>query len=220
MCSQRNTKKIFKKTSKLSYTRAKKVPPKRPDKALYEEKVNILDKYSMLEKKGKIDIFYFDESGFSISSNMPYLWSEINNTAKVKTLTNKRINTLGFLSKKGKLKSFITEDRVGSDKVIEVFNEFSKTITMPTVVVLDNASFHKSKKFKSNIARWNNLGLTIFYLPPYSPHLNIIETLWRFMKHVWIDYRAFLSIDNLRSYIENIFIYYGIFYIVDFGGIS
>jgi hypothetical protein len=40
------------------------------------------------------------------------------------------------------------------------------------------------------------------------------------MKHVWIDYRAFLSIDNLRSYIENIFIYYGIFYIVDFGGIS
>ena len=174
----------------------------------------------MLEKKGKIDIFYFDESGFSISSNMPYLWSEINNTAKVKTLTNKRINTLGFLSKKGKLKSFITEDRVGSDKVIEVFNEFSKTITMPTVVVLDNASFHKSKKFKSNIARWNNLGLTIFYLPPYSPHLNIIETLWRFMKHVWIDYRAFLSIDNLRSYIENIFIYYGIFYIVDFSGIS
>ena len=219
MCSQRNTKKIFKKTSKLSYTRAKKVPPKQPDKTLYEEKVNILDKYSMLEKEGKIDIFYFDESGFSISSNMPYLWSEINNTAKVKTLINKRINTLGFLSKKGKLKSFITEDRVGSDKVIEVFNEFSKTITMPTVVVLDNAYFHKSKKFKSNIARWNNLGLTIFYLPPYSPHLNIIETLWRFMKHVWIDYRAFLSIDNLRSYIENIFIYYGIFYIVDFGGI-
>ena len=42
----------------------------------------------MLEKEGKIDIFYFDESGFSISSNMPYLWSEINNTAKVKTLTN------------------------------------------------------------------------------------------------------------------------------------
>jgi hypothetical protein len=60
---------------------------------------------------------------------------------------------------------------------------------------------------------------TIFYLPPYSPHLNIIETLWRFMKHVWIDYRAYLSIDNLRNYIKNIFIYYGIFYIIDFGGI-
>jgi transposase len=65
--------------------------------------------------------------------------------------------------------------------------------------------FYKSKKFKSNITKWNNLGLTIFYLPFYSPHLNIIETLWRFMKYVWIDYRAYLSIDNLRSYIKNIF---------------
>ena len=170
----------------------------------------------MLEDEGKIDIFFFDESGFSIASNIPYLWSEVNNTAKVKTLNNKRINTLGFLSRTGKLKSFITQNRVDSDKVIEVFDEFSKTITKSTVVVLDNASFHKSKKFKAHIAKWSNLGLTIFYLPPYSPELNIIEILWRFMKYVWIDYKAYLSFDNLMSYIESVFRNYGSVFSIDF----
>ncbi|WP_407654672.1 transposase [Arcicella aquatica] len=38
----------------------------------------------------------------------------------------------------------------------------------------------------------------MFYLPPYSPHLNIIERLWKELKSRWLkpdDYQAF---DNLR----------------------
>ena len=170
----------------------------------------------MLEDSGKLDIYYFDESGFSISSNLPYLWSEVNNTATVKTLTCKRINVLGFLSKKGILKSFIADGRVNSDKVIEVFDKFVKTLDKPTVVVLDNASFHKSKKFKANLARWSNKGLTLLYLPPYSPELNIIETLWRFMKYIWIDYSAYLSWNNMLLYIQKIFDNYGKLYWINF----
>ncbi len=193
----------------MSYTRVKKIPPKEPNEELYEAKVELIEKYEMLEDLGKLDIYYFDESGFSISSNLPYLWSEINNTATVKTLTCKRINVLGFLSKKGILKSFIAEGRVNSDKVIEVFDEFIETLDKPTVVILDNASFHKSKKFKENLPRWSNKGLSLLYLPPYSPELNIIETLWRFMKYVWIDYSAYLSWNNMLLYIQKIFDGYG-----------
>jgi transposase len=170
----------------------------------------------MLEDEGKVEIYYFDESGFSMASNIPYLWSPINHTAIVKTLTCKRINVLGFLSKKGKLHSFIADGRVNSDKVIEVFDSFVETIEKPTIVVLDNASFHKSKKFKANIARWSNKGLTLLYLPPYYPQLNIIETLWRFMKYVWIEYSAYLSSQDLRKYIQKIFDGYGKDYLIDF----
>ena len=74
----------------------------------------------------------------------------------------------------------------------------------------------KSKKFKSNIAQWANKGLTLCYLPPYSPQLNIIETLWRFMKYVWIEYSAFLSWNNLMKYILKIFDGYGKSYQIDF----
>lgn len=170
----------------------------------------------MLEDEGKLDIYYFDESGFSIASNIPYLWSAINHTATLKTLTCKRINVLGFLSKKGKLYSCIADERVNSDKVIEVFDSFVETLEKPTIVVLDNASFHKSKKFQSNIARWSNRGLTLLYLPPYSPQLNIIETLWRFMKYTWIEYSAYLSWQNLLQYIQKIFDGYGTDYQIHF----
>ena len=121
----------------MTYTRVKKTPPKKPCPKLYEKKTKMIEKYKILEEENKIDIYYFDESGFSISSNLPYLWSEINNTTIVKTLTCKRINVLGFLSKKGKLKSFIAEGRVNSDKVVEVFNQFVDILEKPTIVILE-----------------------------------------------------------------------------------
>ncbi len=33
---------------------------------------------------------------------------------------------------------------------------------------------------------WSKRNLFIFFLPPYSPHLNIIERLWKELKARWI----------------------------------
>ena len=33
---------------------------------------------------------------------------------------------------------------------------------------------------------WQARGLFVFYLPVYSPHLNIVEILWRELKHRWL----------------------------------
>lgn len=183
---------------------------------MYEQKLNKLINYEKLESQNKIDIYYFDESGFSQTSNIPKLWTPISTTAIVKTFVTKRINVLGFLSKNGTLKSYIADGKVNSDKVIEVFDNFANSLAKPTIVVLDNASYHKSKKFKANLCRWMNQGLTLLYLPPYSPQLNIIEILWRFMKYVWIDYKAYLSFENLKEYIETIFEKYGDKFIINF----
>jgi transposase len=200
----------------FSFTRVKKVPPKKPDHDIYQTKLNKLIQYEELEQKGSIDIYYFDESGFSQTSNIPKLWSPIGTTALVKTFTTKKINVLGFLSKNGDLKSYIADSKVNSDKVIEVFDDFVNRISKPTVVVLDNASFHKSKKFKANICQWANKGLTLLYLPPYSPQLNIIEILWRFMKYIWIDYKAYLNFENMENYIKMIFAKYGQDFMINF----
>ena len=68
----------------------------------------------------------------------------------MKTLSIKRINVLGFLSRNSTLKSYIADGRVDSNKVIEVFNDFTSTLTKPTVVILDNASYQKVKNLKPN----------------------------------------------------------------------
>ncbi|MDR1091343.1 MAG: transposase [Prevotella sp.] len=66
-----------------------------------------------------------------------------------------------------------------------------------TFVVLDNARIHKAKDIRERIPYWQNRGLYIFYLPPYSPHLNIAETLWRKLKKEWINPEDYLTKDNL-----------------------
>jgi len=52
------------------------------------------------------------------------------------------------------------------------------------VVVMDNASFHKSPKIREAIEQ---AGCRLIYLPPYSPDLNPIEIFWANMKQ-WIKY--------------------------------
>lgn len=52
------------------------------------------------------------------------------------------------------------------------------------VVIMDNASFHKSKKTRELI---ESVKCSIIFLPPYSPDLNPIEKFWANMKR-WIEY--------------------------------
>jgi transposase len=50
------------------------------------------------------------------------------------------------------------------------------------VVIMDNASFHKSQRTKELI---ESVGCRVIFLPPYSPDLNPIEKFWANMKR-WI----------------------------------
>lgn len=199
-----------------SYKRLRFIPLKEPDKTVYEKKKHLIQKYDLLAKKEKIDLYFFDESGFSINSNIPYAWSPINETMVIKSFHAKRFNVLGFINKQGDLKSYLKESSVTSKTVVEVFDDFSSQLTKPTVVVLDNASFHKSKIFKENIAKWANRGLTLLYLPPYSPELNIIEMLWRFIKYHWMEMSAYKSYTAMKEFVQKMLNEYGDKRVIDF----
>jgi len=81
---------------------------------------------------------------------------------------------------------------------------------------MDQASIHTSKEFTAKIAVWKEKNVEIFYLPPYSPELNIIEILWRFMKYEWIELWAYKSWANMVEYVENILKKFGIEYKINF----
>jgi transposase len=57
-----------------------------------------------------------------------------------------------------------------------------KELKVGQVVIMDNATFHKSKKTKELI---ESVGCKLLFLPPYSPDLNPIEKFWANMKR-WI----------------------------------
>ena len=130
---------------------------------------------------------------------------------------SKNLNVLGFLNiNTSKLFASTTYDKVNTDVVIEVFNLFVETLTKKTIVVLDNAAIHTSKKFKEQIKRWEEKGLFLFYLPPYSPQLNPIEQLWKFMKYFWMNLDAYKSAEQLKNYVEKVIIGYGSEYEINF----
>ncbi len=60
----------------------------------------------------------------------------------------------------------------------------------PTVIVVARSSIHTSDAILDKIEEWFERGIIIFELPPYSPQLNLIEILWRFMKYQWIEIDA------------------------------
>jgi transposase len=52
--------------------------------------------------------------------------------------------------------------------------------------------------------------------PTYSPQLNLIEILWRFIKYQWLEAKAYLSWQNLTHDVEQILKYYGDRYVINF----
>jgi len=55
-----------------------------------------------------------------------------------------------------------------------------------------------------------------FYLPPYSPQLNPIEMVWKFMKYYWIELDAYMSTENMKNYVEKVIMGYGVNYAINF----
>jgi len=64
--------------------------------------------------------------------------------------------------------------------------------------------------------QWVKRGLIIKYLPPYSPELNLIEILWRFMKYYWVPFSAYRSLHALLQAIEDILQRFGTDYSIAF----
>ena len=88
------------------------------------------------------------------------------------------------MSPEQKLVTYLTEKSIDSQFIIQSLDDFAKKITKLTVVIIDNAPWHKSKYIQAKIDQWEQKGAFILYLPTYSPHLNKIETLWRFINGV------------------------------------
>lgn len=165
---------------------------------------------------GGVDLYFFDVSGFSLTPSVPYAWQPIGEWIEVPSTKSQRLNALGFLSSQGPLHPFVFEGSVDTPVIIACFDALCQTLTRPTWVVLDNASQHTSHAFKARIPEWEKAGLSLYYLPPYCPELNLIEILWRFIKYRWLPFTAYLSYQHLKEALENILANFGKEYHITF----
>ncbi len=150
---------------------------------------------------------------------MPYAWSPIGRPWEVTAYSrSRRLNVLGFLSRAGKLVYHTTTETVTTETVIEAFDQFviQKDPDTFAVVVLDNASMHRSKAFRRKRVEWVSQRVHLIYLSAYSPELNLIEILWQQMKYTWLPLSAYLSFERLCEEVHRLLGGYGTDHAINF----
>lgn len=151
---------------------------------------------------------------------MPYAWSPVGQPLELPAFSrSRRLNVLGFLSRRGKLIHHTTTATVTTEVVIEAFERLieQKSPDAFAVVVLDNASMHRSALFQRKRLEWRAQRVHVVFLPPYSPELNLIEMLWRKIKYEWLPLSAYQSFQSLCSHVHEVLSGYGDKYRINFG---
>lgn len=150
-----------------------------------------------------VQLIYFDEANFSISGVVSYAWQPMGMRTAIPISGGHRnsIQVLGFMSAKGKLKTYLQRSTVRGSTVVRAINDFIRSIRRTTVLVLDNASPHTCREVAQHIESWAKRGLILYKLPPYSPELNAIEHLWQKLKHQLIPANAWETIEKLATYL-------------------
>lgn len=169
--------------------------------------------------RGEAELYYFDESGFSQNSAVPYAWSPVGQALEVGAFSHsRRLNVLGFLSRQGKLIYHTTTETVTTQVVIEAFDILLEQKSPETfsIVVLDNASMHRSVSFQRKELEWRAQRLYVIFLPAYSPELNLIEILWRKIKYEWLPVTAYQSFQTLTNHVLKVLSGYGKNYLISF----
>lgn len=189
---------------------------KSPDGAYYELKKEGLGLLEGLSEEDLIDIFYADESRVCENGYVPYGWQFSDEKVGIKVQRGQFVNIFGMISRDNRFVFETSQGKGNSDFVIGVLDKFVESVAKPTVIVLDNASIHKSTAFTAKMKEWEQKNLFIFYLPPYSPHLNICERVWKELKARWIRVQDYADFHTLKLRIMEVLSNIGIDFSINF----
>jgi len=161
-------------------------------------------------------LYYMDESGFSLTPTIPYGWQLLGETEVIPSRRSSRLNVLGFMHPESVLESDVSTQSITSEVVIACIEAFFSTAEKPTVIVMDQASIHTSYAIQDKREEWQANDIYLFELPTYSPELNLIEILWRFMKYDWFEPAAYKSWQSLREHVEGMLRGFGQDFVINF----
>lgn len=165
-------------------TRAIPCPPKK------ELSEHIQDQQQFLDTKlqprldeaiaGKRHLFFVDAAHCVFGTFLCCLWSSTRIFVKAAS-GRQRFNVLGAWNAVSRELVAITNTTVvNTETMCELLRAIAaRGLAGPITMVLDNARYQRNK-IVEGLA--NELGIELLFLPSYSPNLNLIERLWRFVK--------------------------------------
>ena len=164
--------------------RAIPVPPKKTLAEHVEDQAKFLD----TELKPKLDaaqagqghVFFVDAAHFVFGTFLCCLWSFTRIFVRAAS-GRQRFNVLGAWNAVTRELIAVTNTTVvNTETMCELLRKIADLgLTGPITLVLDNARYQRNAVVQALAAQ---LGITLLFLPSYSPNLNLIERLWKFTK--------------------------------------
>jgi transposase len=201
---------------RMSWHRLRRGVFGKPKPEEYKAKKSELKQLQKLDSLGIIELYYLDETGFCLTPCVPYGWQPVGEYQTIPSSRSPRLNVLGIMNRRNHLEAYVSTQTINSDVVIACINTFFAKVDKPTVIVVDQASIHTSDMIQSSLDEWKERNIEIFVLPSYSPQLNLIEILWRFMKYQWMEIDSYRDWQSLVNSVETMLREFGKQYVINF----
>jgi len=170
----------FLRKNKMVRRKVKQIPDKADLEAQETFKAGTLEPLVEQAQQGQIHLFFVDAAHFVLLPFLGYLYSLT--VRYIRSASGrKRFNVLGALHAITRELVTITNDSyINATSVCALLEKLAEQFAdLPIVLVMDNARYQRCKLV---IEKALSLGIELVFLPPYSPNLNLIERLWRFVK--------------------------------------
>jgi len=158
--------------------------------------------------EGALVVLNFDPMHQTHNNENGYMWQERGKegTKKVKSNTGRRrLNILGAINMADlEIIPFITEENCHKG-TIKVFLDEVKRIypkAKNIVIFLDNARYQRNYEVQEYAM---NQGITLKFIPPYSPNLCLIERVWKFFKKKIIKNHYYETFDEFYDFVSQFF---------------
>ena len=113
--------------------------------------------------------------------------------------TPKRLHTFGAYNWRTSCVSYTLNRRKNSDSFIDFLETLTAAYPDETLLlVMDNASYHRSKAVQAALSLFEHR-VHVYWLPKYSPFLNMIERFWLHFKQLAVANRLHHTLDDLAQ---------------------
>lgn len=193
-------KKMGMKTRKVGH-----IPGKTTNPAKIEEQEQFRQKQlePLLEeaKQGKRAVYFVDAAHFVHRAYLGFIWC-FQRIFIPSPSGRKRLNILGAINAVTyQIIDVTNETYINSLSVCELLDKLTAlSLNIPITLVLDNARYQKCYLVRDYA---QTLGIELLYLPSYSPHLNLIERLWKFVRNECLYSRYYETFNDFKQAIAN-----------------
>jgi transposase len=149
---------------------------------------------------GKRVVYFVDAAHFVLASFLGWVWCFLRLHVRAAS-GRQRYNVLGALNAvTHELVTEINTTYITATSVCALLQTIARRgVSVPITLVLDNARYQKCV-LVTTLAR--TLGIELLYLPSYSPNLNLIERLWKFVKKEALNSRHHQDFKKFQAAID------------------